>query len=108
MSQVTTSADLPAVTHRLGRHAKRLGFVILLALSLAAAALIWLEVTKTLQHAEPVPVSKRPPVSAVVWSERVFSSQPTLERWLERRGRSYSEWAHKHPGAAKILTPRRR
>lgn len=40
------------------------------------------------------------------WGGRVFSSKADLARWLARRGRSFDEWAQRHPSAAKALQER--
>lgn len=41
----------------------------------------------------------------VVWAGRVFTSRAGLTDWLERRGRSYEEWAARHPKAASRFEP---
>jgi len=70
-------------------------FALVLALLIAAIA-------HTLQHVQPVR-SKAPPVNAVVWGDRVFSTPTPLARWLKARGLSYSAWAHRHPPANHLL-----
>ena len=35
---------------------------------------------------------------AVVWADRVFTSQAQLADWLEARGTSYESWVGRHPG----------
>jgi len=41
----------------------------------------------------------------VVWAGRVFDTRDQLADWLEERGRSYDDWAARHPKAASRLEP---
>jgi hypothetical protein len=41
----------------------------------------------------------------VVWAGRVFTSRADLMDWLEQRGRSYEDWAARHPKAASRIEP---
>jgi hypothetical protein len=41
----------------------------------------------------------------VVWAGRVFTSRAELTDWLEQRGRSYEDWAARHPKAASRVEP---
>jgi hypothetical protein len=96
-----------AETGRVARWGKYLAKGCLLAAAIVAGVLLWLRVTDTLRHATPiVPVAKRPPVTAVAWSDKVFLTDHRLAGWLNTRGASYRQWAGKHPKAAAILEAR--
>jgi hypothetical protein len=41
--------------------------------------------------------------TAVVWSQRVFTSQKELAAWLEARGSSYETWTNRHPSLASVF-----
>jgi hypothetical protein len=75
--------------------------VVTLALA-AALVLVWVRVVRTLtEQIEP-----RPPIGqprAVVWNDRVFTTDRQLKRYLETRGASYTTWVSKHPSAFAIL-----
>src|SRR5215470_4267778 len=47
------------------------------------------------------PVRSDAVARSVVWSDRVFLTQPELSRWLHQRGVAYSTWAERHPRAAR-------
>jgi hypothetical protein len=59
-------------------------------------------IVRTLRHVKPVQ-SKVPPVSAVVWGDRVFIGPGGLSHWLKVRGVGYSVWAERHPPANNLL-----
>jgi hypothetical protein len=88
------------------RRVRRLGRALGIALATAGlAALVALPVisiVKTLRHVQPVQ-AKAPPVSAVVWGDRVFSKPTPLAGWLRVRGVNYSVWATRHPPASRLL-----
>jgi hypothetical protein len=93
-------------TGRLARWGKPLLMGGLLAAAIVAGVLLWLKVTDTIRHATPVPPAKRPHVTAVAWSNKVFFTQRRLEQWLDSRGASYRQWARQHPKAAATLEAR--
>src|SRR5262249_38313013 len=96
-----------AETGRVARWSKHLVMGCLLVAAIAAGVLLWLRVTDTLRHATPVlPTAKRPPVTAVAWSDKVFLTDHRLAGWLNTRGASYGQWASKHPKAAAMLVAR--
>jgi hypothetical protein len=84
----------------------RNGSALLIGLSLAIVgvfmALLIRTIVHTLRHVEPVR-STVPPVSAVVWGDRVFVGPGTLGHWLKVRGVGYSVWAGRHPPANHLL-----
>ena len=106
----TVQAIAPAADRGVAFWTKRVIAICVLLAAVGAGVFIWMRVTHTIRTAEPVPVPKRPPIRAVVWSERVFASDEKLASWLSARGKSYRFWAHAHPRAAKVLEkhPRRR
>ena len=59
-------------------------------------------IVRTLRHVQPVR-AKEPPVSAVVWGDRVFVGPGGLAHWLKVRGVGYSIWAGRHPPANHLL-----
>ena len=71
--------------------------VIAVAMSFLVVAIV-----RTLRHVQPVR-SKKPPVSAVVWGDRVFFGPGSLSHWLKVRGIGYSVWAERHPPADNLL-----
>jgi hypothetical protein len=76
-----------------------------LLFTLAAIAAIGVPmyfVVRTIADARPLGGPFVPP-TAVVWGDRVFSSQPPLAVWLHRRGVAYSVWAERHPPASQVL-----
>ena len=73
-----------------------------MVLALAAVAILWFLVARTLANPPPGVVS---PVhsSSVVWGERVFTSRGPLYHWLHVHGVAYSVWSGRHPLAAETL-----
>jgi hypothetical protein len=71
------------------------------AIALVMALLI-AAIAHTLKHVQPVR-AKKPPVSAVVWGDRVFVGPGVLGHWLKVRGVGYSVWAARHPPADHVL-----
>lgn len=71
---------------------------LLVLVALAAIAIPWYTVARTLADAKPVARSSVSP-SGVVWGDRVFTSRDDLTAWLHRRGAAYSVWASRHPHA---------
>src|SRR5579859_5107612 len=84
--------------------------LVMLLAAAAAAAVVAVpigELVQTLRHVQPVQASI-PPVSAVVWGDRVFSTPRPLAGWLQARGVNYRVWAHRHPPANRLLERRAR
>jgi len=85
---------------------RRPGFSLLvgigIAIGIVALALLIGSIVHTMKHVKPVK-SEVPPVSAVVWGDRVFVGPRGLSQWLEVRGISYSVWAKRHPPANHLL-----
>ena len=71
-----------------------------------SGVLLWLRVTDTMRNAKPVPAAKRPPVTAVAWSGKVFLNERRFAQWLDSRGASYREWARLHPKAVATFEAR--
>ena len=71
--------------------------VLTLIMAVLVAALV-----RTMRHVQPVRATV-PPVSAVVWGDRVFLGPGGLARWLKARGVGYSVWAERHPPADRVL-----
>jgi len=88
------------------RGARRGALSLGLWLAIAAIALVMAvlvaAIVRTLKHVKPVR-SHVPPVSAIVWGDRVFLTRQPLAGWLRVRGVSYSVWAHRHPPANRLL-----
>jgi hypothetical protein len=100
------TATAASETGRVAHRGKHLVMGCLLAAAIVAGVLLWVRVTDTMRHAKPVPAAKRPHVTAVAWSNRVFLTEYRLARWLDTRGASYRQWARKHAGAAAMLEAR--
>jgi hypothetical protein len=84
--------------------ARLLGLLLTLALALVLV-LVWARVVSTLTE----PTEARPPIGqpkAVVWQDRVFTTELGLRRFLRARGISYSRWISRHPSALAVLRPR--
>jgi hypothetical protein len=75
---------------------------LLLFATLAVLAAPWYLVGRTIADATPA-ASSPVPASAIVWGGRVFSSRPSLARWLNRRGVAYVVWGARHPHAQRLL-----
>ena len=84
----------------------RRGSSLVIGFSLAIVgllmALLIRTIVHTLRHVEPVRATV-PPVSAVVWGDRVFVGPGSLGHWLKVRGVGYSVWAGRHPPANHLL-----
>jgi hypothetical protein len=65
--------------------------------ALAAIAVPWYFVAKTLRDVRPVIGS---PATSVFWGSRYFNTDADLSRWLHARGARYRIWALRHPHAA--------
>jgi hypothetical protein len=69
---------------------------------LAALVLVWAKVVSTLT----ANIERKPPIgqpSAVVWQNRVFTTDGQLRRYLHTKGVSYSRWVSRHPAAFAVL-----
>ena len=74
-----------------------------MALALAdALVLVWARVVTTLtEKIEPKPPIGQP--HAVVWQNRVFTTDGQLRRYMNAKGISYSRWVSRHPAAFAVL-----
>ena len=72
------------------------------ALVAVAMALLIGDIAKTMRNVKPARATV-PPVSAVVWGDRVYLKPPALAHWLKTRGVGYSVWAERHPPANRLL-----
>ena len=79
-----------------------LGFWLGAAAFAVAMAVLIAVIVRTLKHVKPVR-SSVPPVSAVVWGDRVFLTRAPLQGWLRLHGVPYSVWAHRHKPADRLL-----
>jgi hypothetical protein len=69
---------------------------------LAALILVWAKVVSTLTaNIEPKPPIGQP--HAVVWQNRVFTTDGQLRRYMHAKGLSYSRWVSRHPAAFALL-----
>jgi hypothetical protein len=69
---------------------------------LAALVLVWAKVVTTLT----VNIQPEPPIGephAVVWQNRVFTTDGQLRRYMHAKGLSYSRWVSRHPAAFALL-----
>jgi hypothetical protein len=67
-----------------------------------ARVLVWAKVVSTLT----AKVEKKPPIGqprAVVWQNRVFTTEGQLRSYLHAKGISYSRWVSRHPAAFALL-----
>jgi hypothetical protein len=80
--------------------------VLLTVVGLGAAGATWVKVAQTLTTAVAPPPAAR--ASAVVWGDRVFSTQTQARRWFRSHGLSYRAWIAKHPEALAVLEHRPR
>ena len=85
---------------------RRSGWSLALFLGVAVfavlMALLIRSIAHTMRHVQPVR-AKKPPVSVVVWGDRVFFGPGSLSHWLKVRGIGYSVWAERHPPANHLL-----
>ena len=75
-------------------------------LGLVAAAVAAGVVLLGIVHAFKTPPSRAtvPKPSAIVWGNRVFSSDRALAYWLGERGASYQSWAERHTAASRVIS----
>jgi hypothetical protein len=85
---------------------RRPGVSLLVGVGLAIGAVVMAiligSIVHTMKHVKPVK-SEVPPVSAVVWGDRVFMGPRGLSLWLKTKGIGYSVWAKRHPPANHLL-----
>src|SRR5690242_13189350 len=62
-------------------------------------------IANTIRNPKPVH-SSTPPVSAVVWGDKVVFGPPSMRHWLKFHGIAYSVWAGRHPPADRLLQRR--
>jgi hypothetical protein len=79
-----------------------LGFWLGAAAFAVAMTLLVTAIVHTLKHVKPVR-SSVPPVSAVVWGDRVFLTRAPLRTWLQLHGTRYGVWARRHRVADHLL-----
>jgi hypothetical protein len=84
------------------RSASSLPLVLGVVVIAVVMAVLVKSIAHTLKHVKPVK-AKKPPVSAVVWGDRVFVGPGGLAHWLKVRGVGYSVWADRHPPANHLL-----
>jgi len=69
---------------------------------LGALVLVWAKVVGTLT----AKIDPKPPIGqprAVVWQDRVFTTEGQLRHYLQAKGLSYSRWVSRHPAAFAVL-----
>jgi len=84
------------------RRGSSLPLLLGVAVIAAVMTVLVISIAHTLKHVKPVK-AKKPPVSAVVWGDRVFFGPNSLAHWLKVRGIGYSVWAERHPPANHLL-----
>src|SRR4051794_34034554 len=86
----------------MGRAGHCLGVGRRIAEGSGVLALLIGSIVHMMNNVKPVK-SAGPPVSAVVWGDRVFAGPGGLSHWLKVRGIGYSVWATRHPPANHLL-----
>jgi hypothetical protein len=91
-----------ALAHGLRVAVNRLITFTMALVLLAALILVWAKVVSTLTaNIEPKPPIGEP--HAVVWQNRVFTTDGQLRRYMHAKGLSYSRWVSRHPAAFALL-----
>jgi hypothetical protein len=91
-----------ALAHGLRVAVNRLITFTMALVLLAALVLVWAKVVSTLTaNIEPKPPIGQP--HAVVWQNRVFTTDGQLRRYMHAKGLSYSRWVSRHPAAFALL-----
>jgi hypothetical protein len=91
-----------ALAHGLRVAVNRLITFTMALVLLAALVLVWAKVVSTLTaNIEPKPPIGEP--HAVVWQNRVFTTDGQLRRYMHAKGLSYSRWVSRHPAAFALL-----
>jgi hypothetical protein len=91
-----------AVAHGLRMAVARFVTIVVVLVLGAALVLVWAKVITTLTSK----VERKPPIGqphAVVWENRVFTTDGQLRRYLHAKGLSYSLWVSRHPAAFALL-----
>ena len=88
----------------LARRSNATPALALLALVAAtvAAGVVLLGIVRAFKT--PPSRSTVPKPSAIVWGNRVFSSDRALAYWLGERGASYQSWAERHTAASRVIS----
>jgi len=76
--------------------------IVMTIVLLGALVLVWAKVVSTLT----AKVEKKPPIGqplAVVWQNRVVTTEGQLRSYLHAKGISYSRWVSRHPAAFALL-----
>ena len=69
---------------------------------LCALVLVWANVISMLTvHIDPKPPVGQP--QAVVWQNRVFTTDAQLRHYFHTKGLSYTRWVSRHPAAFAVL-----
>jgi hypothetical protein len=91
-----------ALSLRLRMAVARLMTLLMVLALLAGLVVVWAKVVSTLTaNIEPKPPIGQP--RAVVWQNRVFTTDGQLRRFLHAKGLSYSRWVSRHPAAFAVL-----
>ena len=91
-----------ALAHGLRVAFNRFVTITMTLVLLAALVLVWARVIGTLT----AKVEKKPPIGqpqAVVWQNRVYTTDGQLRRYLHAKGVSYSRWVSRHPAAFAVI-----
>ena len=91
-----------AVAHGLRVAFSRFVSVLMAVVLLGALVIVWARVVSTLT----ANVEKKPPIGqprAVVWQNRVFTTEAQIRRYLQAKDLSYSRWVSRHPAAFALL-----
>jgi hypothetical protein len=91
-----------ALAHGLRVAVSRFVTITMTIVLLGTLVLVWAKAISTLtSHVEPKPPIGQP--RAVVWQDRVFTTDGQLRRYLHAKGISYSRWVSRHPAAFALL-----
>jgi hypothetical protein len=91
-----------ALSLRLRIVVTRLVTLLMVLVLMGALVIVWVKVVSTLtSNIEPKPPIGQP--QAVVWQNRVFTTDGQLRRFLNAKGLSYSRWVSRHPAAFALL-----
>lgn len=91
-----------ALAHGLRVAFNRLLTITMVIVLLGALVLVWARVVSTLTaNIQPKPPIGQP--RAVVWQQRVFTTEGQLRHYLNAKGLSYSRWVSRHPAAFAVL-----
>lgn len=91
-----------ALAHGLRVAFNRFVTILMTIVLLGALVLVWAKVIGTLTEK----IEKKPPIGqprAVVWQNRVFTTEGQLRHYLNAKGLSYSRWVSRHPAAFALL-----